>query len=337
MQVQQNISLLPYNTFGIDAKAEQLLVVTDKAQLAAIANNSTLPKEKHIIGGGSNILLTHDVPGLTLLNQLKGIELIKEDDAHVWVQVASGEVWHEFVLYAIDHDWGGVENLSLIPGTVGAAPMQNIGAYGVEAKEVIETVTAWHWEEQKFLTYTNEECHFGYRDSIFKHELKEKVFITDVVFKLDKEHSFNTNYGAIQQELDSAGVKELSIKAISNAVIAIRSSKLPNPKEIGNAGSFFKNPVIAKEHFEQLLQEHPEIPHYPVDDTNVKVLAGWLIEQCQFKGIKRGHTGVHEKQALVLVNRGGANGQEVWELSEEILQTVHSKFGIMLEREVQIW
>lgn len=337
MQVQQNISLLPYNTFGIDAKAEQLIIVTDKEQLAGITNDDTLPKERHIIGGGSNILLTQDVSGLTLLNQLKGIEVIKEDEAHVWVQVASGEVWHEFVLYAIEHHWGGIENLSLIPGTVGAAPMQNIGAYGVEAKEVIETVTAWHWEGQQFITYTNEECRFGYRDSIFKHELKGKVFITDVVFKLNKQHSFNTSYGAIQQELDKAGVTETSIKAISDAVIAIRSSKLPDLKEIGNAGSFFKNPVISKVHFEQLLQLHPEIPSYPVNDSNIKVPAGWLIEQCQFKGIKRGNTGVHEKQALVLVNRGGANGQEVWELSEEILKTVHDKFGIDLEREVQIW
>lgn len=337
MQIQQNVSLQPYNTFGIDAKAEQLIVITDKEQLQTIAENKELPEDKHIIGGGSNILFTKDVDGLTLLNQLNGIEVVKEDDEHIWVQVASGEVWHAFVLYAIEHGWGGVENLSLIPGTVGAAPMQNIGAYGVEARETIDSVTAWHWDTKEFKTYHNEACRFGYRDSVFKHELKGKVFITDVVFKLNKKHSFNTNYGAIQQELEKAGATELTIKAISDAVIAIRSSKLPNPKEIGNAGSFFKNPVITKEQFETLYQQHPGIPSYPVDDNHIKVPAGWLIEHCNFKGIKKGNTGVHDKQSLVLINRGGANGKEVWELSEEILQTVKSKYGITLEREVQIW
>lgn len=337
MQVQQNVSLLPYNTFGIDTTAKQFITLTVKEQLQELTDDNTLPKEKHIIGGGSNILFTQDVQGLTILNQLKGIKLIEEDEEHVWLQVGSGEVWHELVLHAIENNWGGIENLSLIPGTVGAAPMQNIGAYGVEAKEVIENVTFWHWEKQEFITLQNEGCHFGYRDSVFKHELKGKVFITDVVFRLNKKHSFNTNYGAIQEELKKAGVEALSIKAISNAVIAIRSSKLPNPKEIGNAGSFFKNPVVPITQFEKLYQQHPGIPSYPVDDDNVKVPAGWLIEQCNFKGIKKGNTGVHEKQALVLINRGGANGKEVWELSEQILQTVQDKFGITLEREVQIW
>jgi len=337
MQVQENISLRPYNTFGIDAKASLFVKVSSKEQLSEIAYNSGLPADKHIIGGGSNILLTKDIQGLTIHNCIKGIELIKEDDNHVWLRVGSGEVWHEFVLYAIGKNWAGIENLALIPGTVGAAPMQNIGAYGIEVKDVIHEVTAWHWEDKQYITLDNAACRFGYRDSIFKHELKQKTFITEVVFKLNKQASFNTSYGAIQQELDKNGMTELSIRAIADAVIAIRSSKLPDPKHIGNAGSFFKNPTIPAEQYKQLKEQYPDMPSYPVDDMHVKVPAGWLIEQCGFKGHKTGHTGVHEKQALVLVNHGGANGNEVWNLSEKILQAVNKKYGIALEREVQVW
>lgn len=337
MQIQDNISLQPYNTFGIDAKAAQFLTLTDKNLLPELTDNSDLPQEKHIIGGGSNILLTKDVDGLTIQNCIKGIELLKEDDEHVWLKVGSGEVWHEFVMYAIKSNWAGIENLALIPGTVGAAPMQNIGAYGVEVKGVINEVTAWHWDEKKYISYNNDACRFGYRDSLFKHELKGKVFITEVVFKLNKQPNYNTSYGAIQQELDKNGVTELSIKAIADAVIAIRSSKLPDPKYIGNAGSFFKNPTIPVGQYNKIKNEHPEIPSYVVDSKHVKVPAGWLIEQCGFKGHKTGNTGVHEKQALVLVNHGGANGKEVWALSETILQVVQQKYSIQLEREVQIW
>lgn len=335
MQVQDNISLQPYNTFGISAHAEHFIQLTDKSQLPEIT--STWPGEKHVIGGGSNILLTKDVEGITILNRLKGIELIKEDKDHVWLKVASGEVWHELVMYAISHGWAGIENLALIPGTVGAAPMQNIGAYGVEVKEVIEEVTAWHWGEQQYITLNNEQCRFGYRDSIFKHELKGKVLITDVLYRLNKKAVFNTSYGAITQELEKMGVTELSIKAIADAVIAIRSSKLPDPKVIGNAGSFFKNPSISKKQYDELQQQYPVIPSYPIDDSHVKVPAGWLIEQCGLKGYTTGNTGVHEKQALVLVNKGQATGKEIWELSEKVLKTVQQKFGIALEREVQVW
>lgn len=335
MQVQDNISLQPYNTFGISAHAEHFIQVTDKSQLPEIT--STWPGEKHVIGGGSNILLTKDVEGITILNRLKGIELIKEDKDHVWLKVASGEVWHELVMYAISHGWAGIENLALIPGTVGAAPMQNIGAYGVEVKEVIEEVTAWHWGEQQYITLNNEQCRFGYRDSIFKHELKGKVLITDVLYRLNKKAVFHTSYGAISQELEKMGVTELSIKAIADAVIAIRSSKLPDPKVIGNAGSFFKNPSISKKQYDELQQQYPVIPSYPIDDSHVKVPAGWLIEQCGLKGYTTGNTGVHEKQALVLVNKGQATGKEIWELSEKVLKTVQQKFGIALEREVQVW
>jgi UDP-N-acetylmuramate dehydrogenase len=332
MLIQEHISLLPYNTFGIDAVAERFTIITDTAQLKDIPAG-----EKHIIGGGSNVLFTKDVDGLVILNRIKGIKVIQEDNTYVWLKVMSGEVWHELVMYAISKTLGGIENLALIPGTVGAAPMQNIGAYGVEVKDVIEKVTAWHWEEQQFITLTNEECQFGYRDSIFKHELKGKVLITDVVFKLDKHHKFHTEYGAIQQQLNDVGIDRLSIKAIADAVIAIRSSKLPDPKQIGNAGSFFKNPTIGKEQFAQLQQQYPAIPSYPVDEQTVKVPAGWLIEQCGLKGIRKGATGVHEKQALVLVNYGGAKGNEVWQLSGEVVDAVAQKFGISLEREVQVW
>lgn len=335
MQVQQNISLKPYNTFGIDAKAEQFYTLTDKEVLPAISLQ--YQGEKHIIGGGSNILLTKDVTGLTILNSLKGMEVMMEDDEYVWLKVSSGEVWHELVMYAIANNWAGIENLALIPGTVGAAPMQNIGAYGVEVKDVIEEVTAWHWQEQHYVTYTNEQCRFGYRDSIFKHELKGKLLITDVLFKLSKQPVYHTSYGAITQELEQMGITELSIQSIAQAVINIRSSKLPDPKQIGNAGSFFKNPTIPLQQFLELKLVHPTIPSYPVDEKTVKVPAGWLIEQCGWKGYKTGNTGVHAKQALVLVNYGGASGSEVWALSGMILQAVQEKFGIELEREVQVW
>lgn len=337
MQVQKDVSLQPYNTFGIDVTAAQVLELMERDMLSVISADNSLPLEKHIIGGGSNILLTGNVSGLTILNKLKGIEHVKDNDDFVWIKVASGEVWHEFVMYAIERKYAGIENLALIPGTVGAAPMQNIGAYGVEVKEVIEEVTAWHWERNEFITYDNEDCRFGYRDSIFKHELKGKVFITDVVFRLYKQPVFNTSYGAIQQELEKQGAKEVSIEAIANAVISIRQSKLPDPKETGNAGSFFKNPTISIDTYLKLHDAYPEMPSYTIDEHTVKIPAGWMIEHCGFKGHTAGNTGVHEKQALVLVNKGGANGKEVYDLSEKIMQTVKDTFNIQLEREVQVW
>ncbi|OJW78598.1 MAG: UDP-N-acetylenolpyruvoylglucosamine reductase [Bacteroidetes bacterium 46-16] len=337
MQLQQNISLKPYNTFGIDVSAEYLMVLNDAAILQQVNTDKSLPAEKHILGGGSNVLLTKAVKGLVLLNKLKGITIEREDEEHVWVKVSAGEIWHELVHYAIDNNLAGIENLALIPGTVGAAPIQNIGAYGVEAKETIDSVRCWHWEEQEFITYSNASCRFGYRDSIFKQELKNKVFVTDVTFRLNKKPAYNISYGAIEQELQKMNVTSLSIKAIADAVIAIRSSKLPDPKQTGNAGSFFKNPTITYEHFELLQTNYPNIPSYPVSDIMIKVPAGWLIEQCGWKGVKRGDAGVHEKQALVIANYGNASGKEIWELSEEILESVKERFGIILEREVQVW
>jgi UDP-N-acetylmuramate dehydrogenase len=337
MQILHNVSLKPYNTFGMDVTADALTFVDHVSTLEAIGNDTTLPPQKHVLGGGSNILLTGNVTGLLLVNRLKGITVLREDEEHVWVQVQSGEVWHELVLHAIANGWAGIENLALIPGTVGAAPIQNIGAYGVEVKETIDTVHAWHWEERKIVSFTNEDCHFGYRDSIFKHTLKDKIFITLVVFRLSKKPVFHTTYGAISQELEKNGIQQLSIKAIADAVIAIRSSKLPDPKQIGNAGSFFKNPVITAEHFELLQTNYPDIPSYPAGDDQVKVPAGWLIEKAGWKGYRAGDAGVHEKQALVLVNYAHAGGAEIWSLSGEIVQSVKERFGIVLEREVQVW
>lgn len=337
MQLLQNVSLKPYNTFGMDVVAEYFLTLSDEQLLPTITADTSLPLERKILGGGSNVLITKPVTGLLIHNQLKGIEVVKEDENHVWLKVASGEVWHELVMYAISKGWAGIENLALIPGTVGASPMQNIGAYGVEAKETIESVTFWNWEEAKFTTLSNSECNFGYRDSIFKHELKDKVFITSVVYKLNKKPNLNTSYGAISQELEKMGVKDITIKAIADAVIAIRSSKLPDPKEIGNAGSFFKNPTLPVAQYASLKEQYADIPSYPVSDTMVKVPAGWLIEQCGWKGKREGDTGVHAKQALVLVNYGNAKGADVWHLSGEVVDSVKDKFGIELEREVQVW
>lgn len=333
MNIQHNISLKPYNTFGIDVVATQLLPVTDVSQLAAIGE---MPQPKYVLGGGSNVLFTAPPNGLVLRNELKGIKKLVEDHDSVWLEVAAGEVWHNLVMYAVEQGLGGIENLALIPGTVGASPMQNIGAYGVEVKDTIIAVTYWNWEKAQFETLNNEQCRFGYRESIFKHELKNKVFITSVVYRLNRKPVFNTSYGAIEQELQQMGA-EPSVGNIAQAVINIRRSKLPDPAEIGNAGSFFKNPTIPLSQFNLLKNQHPTIPSYPVGADMVKVPAGWLIEQAGWKGYRRGDTGVHTKQALVLVNYGAATGSEIWQLSSDILASVKEKFGIELEREVNVW
>ncbi|XZF13110.1 UDP-N-acetylmuramate dehydrogenase [Chitinophagaceae bacterium MMS25-I14] len=337
MQIQRNVSLKAYNTFGMDVLAENLLELTDIAQLEEAGNLTKTAKARKILGGGSNVLFTEDLPGLVILNRTKGIDLLREDEQHVWLRVAAGEVWHDLVMYTINNGWSGLENLSLIPGTVGAAPIQNIGAYGVEVKECIESVTGWHWGDKAFEEYTAGECEFDYRDSIFKRQLKDRIMITSVTFRLNKKAVFRTSYGAITEQLDKMGVTELSIKAISDAVIAIRTSKLPDPKKIGNAGSFFKNPSISRRLFEMIETEHPEMPSYPSGKNYIKLPAGWLIEQCGWKGFRKGDAGVHAKQALVLVNYGKATGQEIWALSDDIIYSVQEKFGIELEREVQVW
>jgi UDP-N-acetylmuramate dehydrogenase len=268
-----------------------------------------------ILGGGSNILFTKNFDGLVLKNELKGIELVKEDAEHFYVKAAAGENWHQFVLHCIHHGYAGVENLSLIPGNVGASPMQNIGAYGVEIKDVFHSLEAFHLDEKKVVNFSANDCAFGYRESVFKRKYKGQFVILSVTFRLHKHPQFNTTYGAIEQELQQMNVKELSIAAISQAVINIRSSKLPDPKQIGNAGSFFKNPEIPNEQFLQLKKDHPGISAYPLANGNTKLAAGWLIEQCGWKGFREGDAGCHAKQALVLVNYGNATGEQIFDLS----------------------
>lgn len=336
MLVQRNISLKPYNSFGIDVAASHFVELHHEAELMVLTDDATLPAKRLVLGGGSNILFTKNVEALVIKNNMKGIEVAEENEAHVWLQVKAGEVWHELVLYAIAHNLGGIENLAFIPGCVGASPMQNIGAYGVEVKDVIDEVVCWHWEEKRMMVLNNQACNFSYRDSIFKQELREKVLITSVVFKLNKLHKLNTSYGAIQQQLSTMGVHEPSIKAVANAVIAIRKSKLPNPAKIGNAGSFFKNPTISVAQFESIKQHHPDIPSFSAKYV-VKLPAGWLIEQCGWKGYRAGDAGVHTLQALVLVNYGNATGDEIFQLSEKIIASVQAQFGIALEREVNLW
>ena len=333
---ESNVQLKQYNTFGIDAKAAYFHRFTSTDELTLALKNLDDSHPLLILGQGSNILLTGDFSGLVLKNELHGIDLIKEDDDHVWIKVMSGENWHEFVLHCISNSWGGIENLSLIPGTIGAAPMQNIGAYGVEQKDVFESLEAFEIKTGKLHKFNNADCQFGYRESIFKKEAKGQFIITSVTFKLNKKHEFNTSYGAISETLESMKVSELSIKAISDAVIAIRQSKLPDPVEIGNAGSFFKNPTIDKMDFEGLRAEFPNVPGYTQPESRVKVPAAWLIEQAGWKGKTFGEIGVHKNQPLVLVNYGEGKGSDLRDLAFEIKASVANMFGIELTPEVNI-
>lgn len=339
MQVHQNISLRQYNTFGIDVKARLFADFSsaEKLQeLLAYVQQFSPNSPRMILGGGSNLLFTKDVDGLVLKNEIMGFEKLKEDDEFVYLRAGAGENWHGLVQYCVQQGWGGIENLSLIPGNVGASPMQNIGAYGVEIKDVFDELEAYHLHDKTIVKFSNKDCAFGYRESVFKQQYKNQFVILSVTYKLRKQPVFNTSYGAINQELEQLGVKELSVAAISQAVINIRSSKLPDPKVIGNAGSFFKNPQITKEKFQSLQSQFPSIVGYPLENGEVKLAAGWLIEQCGWKGYRKGDAGCHAKQALVLVNYGQATGKEMFDLSEEILQSVKAKFGVELEREVNI-
>lgn len=335
MTVQTNVSLKPYNTFGLDATAKYFVEVSNIEQLQAILQNPDYQGiERLILGGGSNLLLTKDFDGIVIKISIKGIEKFKEDDENIWLKVGAGEVWHDLVMYCVNHNYAGVENLSLIPGTVGAAPMQNIGAYGIEIKEVFESLEAIEIKTGKNRIFTKDECQFGYRESIFKHAIKGEYVIVNVNFKLSKTPVYHVEYGAIKDTLAEMGIDQLNIKAISDAVISIRQSKLPNPAEIGNAGSFFKNPEIPKSQFDLLKEQFPTIPSYPVNEQTVKVPAGWLIEQAGWKGQRFGDIGVHAKQALVLVNFGGGKGNEIKELSQKIQDSIKEKFGIQLHAEV---
>jgi len=306
-------------------------------ELAELLSSKREKEALMVLGGGSNILLTRPFDGWVLKNSIPGVSISREDDDFVWVSAGAGENWHQFVLHCIANNWAGVENLSLIPGCVGASPMQNIGAYGVEIKDIFESLEAWSINDQTQVTFSKSDCAFGYRESVFKRKLKNQFIITRVIFKLRKIPVFHTSYGAIQQELEMMGISELSIKAISDAVIRIRQSKLPDPAVTGNAGSFFKNPEIELTHYLALKHTYPDLPGYPTKTDTTKIPAGWLIEKAGWKGYRHGDAGVHPKQALVLVNYGKANGNEIYELSEKIVVSVKEKFGIELEREVNIY
>lgn len=336
MMIQENVSLKPYNTFGIDVNARRFVSVTSVDELKNVIEQSR-HEPLFIIGGGSNMLLTRDVDALVIQINLRGMEVLRQTDDSVWVEVQAGESWHEFVLYAISNDWGGIENMSLIPGNVGTAPIQNIGAYGREIKDTFVSCKALHLKTLELHEFTNEACKFGYRESIFKQSVKGEYIIVSVVFKLTRRnHVINTAYGDIQAELAAQGVTKPTIADVSRAVIAIRQSKLPDPKVLGNSGSFFKNPVIPASQFDELKLRFPDIKSFPVSETEVKVPAGWLIEKAGLKGKRWGNAGVHEKQALVIVNYGGASGAEILEVSKKVQREVFEQFGVAIEAEVNV-
>ena len=339
--IKENFPLKQYNTFGIDAKARYFATFDSVAALQELLETKKLISPLHgtapfILGGGSNILIVKDINGLVLKNEIKGIEKIKEDVEHVYIKAGAGENWHQLVMYCIDHNLAGMENLSLIPGNVGASPMQNIGAYGVELKDVFYELEALHLTENKIIRFNVQDCAFGYRESVFKQKFKNEFVILNVTYRLNKVPHFNISYGAIEQELQTMGITDLSIQAISQAVINIRRSKLPDPAVIGNAGSFFKNPEISSSLYKALKLSFPNIVGYAFSEGNIKLAAGWLIEQCGWKGYRKGDAGCHSKQALVLVNYGRANGSEILDLSNEIINSVKQKFGVELEREVNV-
>ncbi|MGJ8592187.1 MAG: UDP-N-acetylmuramate dehydrogenase [Aquaticitalea sp.] len=336
MQIQQNTSLKTFNTFGIDAKATHFVSVNSIDELKKVLALQEYPN-KFILGGGSNMLLTKDIEALVIHINLKGIEELVTKDNCVHIKANAGENWHEFVQWCLDHNFGGLENLSLIPGNVGSAPIQNIGAYGVELKDVFVSCEAIEVATLKMRTFTFEDCNFGYRESIFKQDVKGQYIITSVIFKLTKhDHALHTQYGAIDSELQQMKVGHPTIQDISKAVIAIRQSKLPDPKKIGNSGSFFKNPVISNDQLELLKQNFPEIPSYYISEDTVKVPAGWLIEKAGFKGKTLGDYGVHRHQALVLVNYGNARGNDIFQLAQLIQKTICRIFNIHIETEVNI-
>jgi len=337
--IKENTNLKPFNTFGIEAKAKYFCSIKSEEQLRELMTTDLFKNERRIfIGGGSNILFTKDFDGLIIHNVIQGIEKQEETDESITLTVSSGVNWHQLVLHCVQNNWGGIENLSLIPGTVGAAPIQNIGAYGVEVSEVVEKVEAFDVMNGMKKLFTKDECRFGYRESVFKSVFREKIFISSVTLRLSKKnHRLNINYGAISDTLKQMNIAHPTIQAVSDAVIKIRKEKLPDFNVIGNAGSFFKNPEITEQHFQQLKNNFTAIPHYPTANQRVKVPAGWLIEQCGWKGKKINHVGVHAMQALVLVNFGGAKGEEIFQLAMKIIESVSEKFSITLIPEVNIF
>jgi len=336
--IESNVSLKNFNTFGINVSCKLFSQTENEDHVRSVIQSSEFSNNTPLIlGGGSNLLFTKNFDGIVLRNHIQGIEVIEDTEQHVLVKVGGGVVWHDFVLYCIEKGWHGVENLSLIPGNVGASPMQNIGAYGVEIKEVFHELEAIHLKTGEIHYFNNSDCQFGYRESIFKNNLKGEYLISRVVYKLFKKGDFTISYGAIEKQLEIMGVQELSAKSISDAVIAIRQSKLPDPKKIGNSGSFFKNPIVDKSSYNTIKSSFPDVVAYPAEKGFMKLAAGWLIEHAGWKGKTYGNYGVHKNQALVLVNYGGASGREIYDLSEEILNSIKEKFGVKLEREVNIY
>ena len=334
MKELYNCSLLPYNTFGMDVKASRFVEYASVEELRGLwnAEREAVARALHI-GGGSNLLFASDYEGLILHSAIKGYTVVKETEEKVEVRVGAGEVWDDFVAYTVANGWYGAENLSLIPGEVGASAVQNIGAYGVEAKDLIVSVDTFGLETGEERRFMREECRYAYRESVFKQELKGKYAVTFVTYRLKKHPVFHLEYGNIRAELEKQGC-QVDLENVRRIIIAIRQAKLPDPKVLGNAGSFFMNPVVPKMQFEALLAQYPDMPHYPVDDAHVKIPAGWMIDRCGWKGKRVGHAGVHEKQALVLVNCGGATGKEVMHLAEEIVASVRERFGVTIRPEV---
>ena len=341
MQISQDVSLQPYNTFGIEATARHWVLIRsieDLQKLLRQPEYASMPKL--ILGGGSNILLTKNFEGIVIKMDIQGISVVEENEDQVWVKAGGGVNWHALVMYSIEQGFGGIENMSLIPGTVGAAPMQNIGAYGVEMKDVFVSLEALSIATGEVVTFNHADCEFRYRSSVFKQKHKGKYIITSVTMRLDKHPRINTSYGAIEETLarmladrpdDTPGIRE-----VSQAVISIRQSKLPDPAQIGNAGSFFKNPVISRQQYDALRERYEGIPGYPISEQEVKVPAGWLIEQCGWKGRRQGAIGVHDKQALVLVNHGGGKGEDLKKLAYQIQESVKHTFDIRIEPEVNM-
>ena len=338
MNIQNNISLRAYNTFHMDVRAEHFASFDSTGELLSLLQTPIITQQPLLIlGGGSNVLFTKDVAGSVLKNNIKGIEKVDEDDEYYFIQAGAGENWHSFVMYCVEQGYAGIENLALIPGSVGASPMQNIGAYGVEIKDVFHSLEAIHIKDGHSRIFTANDCAFGYRESVFKNKYKQTYVITSVTYRLAKKPSFVISYGAIEQQLEKMQVKELSLHSVAQAVMAIRQSKLPDPAVLGNAGSFFKNPAIPAVQYHSLKEDFPALVAYEQSNSQFKLAAGWLIEQCGWKGFRKGDAGCHLQQALVLVNHGSATGQQIYQLSEDIIQSVASKFGVVLEREVNIY
>ena len=334
--IREDVNLAPYNTLSVPGKAQKFVAISSQKMIVDVLHMHKNDAPFFVLGGGSNVLFIDDFNGLILHIAIMGKEVVREDANHIWLKVGAGENWHEAVRYCVDRGWGGIENLSLIPGTVGAAPIQNIGAYGVELEEAFELLTAVDLKTGKERVFKKEDCEFAYRDSIFKNKLKGTVAVTDVTLKLSKSPEINSSYGAIKQKLKEENISDPTIKDISDIVIAIRNSKLPDPASLANAGSFFKNPIVSDEDFEKLKKDYNSIPGYQVDDHRTKVPAGWLIEQAGWKGKVVGRVGTYRQQALVIVNHGNATGQEILQLSKKIQQSVLQKFNIALVPEVNI-